>query len=74
MPAIIDRDPGWPAAHPEVMQSLARSRWFVSTCHAWTVLSIGVLLALRLGVGRAGVLGGARSAGVAGPQGLRTAR
>jgi hypothetical protein len=49
VPAIVDRDPAWPAAHPEVMQSLARSRWFVNTCYAWAALSIGVLLAVRLG-------------------------
>lgn len=49
VPAIVDRDPAWPAAHPEVMQSLARSRWFVNTCYVWAVLSIAVLLALRLG-------------------------
>ena len=50
VPAIVDRDPGWPAAHPEVMRSLARSRWFVSACYAWAALSIALLLALRLGV------------------------
>jgi hypothetical protein len=49
LPAIVDRDPAWPAAHPQVMQSLARSRWFVNTCYAWAVLSVGALLALRLG-------------------------
>jgi hypothetical protein len=49
VPAILDRDPAWPAAHPEVMRSLAASRWFVNTCYAWAAFSIGVLLALRLG-------------------------
>jgi hypothetical protein len=49
VPAIIDRDPAWPATHPQVMDDLARSRWFLNTCYAWAALSIGVLLALRLG-------------------------
>jgi hypothetical protein len=48
-PAIVDRDPAWPAAHPAVMQALARSRWFVNTCYAWAAFSIALLLALRLG-------------------------
>ena len=48
-PAIVDRDPAWPAAHPGVMQALARSRWFVNTCYAWAAFSIALLLALRLG-------------------------
>ena len=48
-PAIVDRDPAWPAAHPGVTQALARSRWFVNTCYAWAAFSIALLLALRLG-------------------------
>ena len=48
-PAIVDRDPAWPAAHPAVMQALARSRWFVNICYAWAAFSIALLLALRLG-------------------------
>jgi hypothetical protein len=50
VPAIVDRDPAWPAAHPEIMRALARSRWFLNTFYAWAALSIGVLLALRLGL------------------------
>jgi hypothetical protein len=49
-PAIVDRDPAWPAAHPAVMQALARSRWFVDSCYAWAAFSIALFLALRLGV------------------------
>jgi hypothetical protein len=50
VPAIVDRDPAWPAAHADVMQSLARSRWFVTLCYAWALFSIGVLVAVRVGV------------------------
>lgn len=48
-PAILDRDPAWPAAHPEGMQALARSRWFVNACYAWAAFCIALLLACRLG-------------------------
>ncbi len=50
VPAIMDRDPAWPAAHPEAVQAIARSRWFVKTFYTWAALSIGVLLAVRLGI------------------------
>ena len=49
IPAIIDRDPAWPAAHPEVIAVIGRSRWFLHTFYAWTALSIGVLAAVRVG-------------------------
>ena len=50
VPAILDRDPEWPAKHPDVMIAVQRSRWFVSTFYAFAAVSIAVLLALQLGV------------------------
>jgi hypothetical protein len=48
VPAIVDRDPGWPAAHPAAMRALEQSRWFLRTFYAWTAVCLGVLLAARL--------------------------
>ena len=50
VPAILDRDPEWPAKHADVMVALQRSRWFVTTFYAFAAVSIAVLLALQLGV------------------------
>jgi hypothetical protein len=47
---IVDRDADWPAKHPDVMQSLLRSRWVLNTFYVYAALSIAVLSALRLGV------------------------
>jgi len=50
VPAMVDRNPAWPASHPERMRAIASSRWFLNTFYAWTVLSIGALLSQRLGL------------------------
>jgi hypothetical protein len=50
VPAILDRDPEWPAKHPAVMQSLLRSRAFLNVFYIYAALSIALLLALRLGL------------------------
>jgi hypothetical protein len=50
VPAILDRDPEWPAKHADVMAALRQSRWFVSTFYVFAAVSIAVLLALQLGV------------------------
>jgi hypothetical protein len=48
VPAIVDRDPDWPAAHPAAMRAIEQSRWFLNVFYAFTALCIGVLLAARL--------------------------
>ena len=50
VPAIVDRDPGWPAAHPDAIRGIERSRWFLNGFYAWTAVCVGVLLAARLEV------------------------
>jgi hypothetical protein len=49
VPAIVDRDPDWPAKHPAVMQGVLRSRAFLNMFYVYAAVSIAVLLALRLG-------------------------
>lgn len=48
VPAIVDRDPAWPAAHPEAIHAIKQSRWFVSVFYAWTAVCLGVLIAAWL--------------------------
>lgn len=48
VPMIVDRDPAWPAAHPNAMRALDRSRWFLTMLYAWTAAGVAVLLAARL--------------------------
>ena len=50
VPAIVDRDPDWPAAHPDVMRGIEQSRWFLNVFYAFAAVCIGVLLAARTGV------------------------
>ena len=44
VPAIVDRDPAWPAAHADAIRAIERSRWLVSTFYAWTAIGIGLLI------------------------------
>lgn len=46
--AIAERDPRWPAAHPDAMRALEQSRWFLNVFYAWTAVCIAVLAAARL--------------------------
>jgi len=48
-PAILDRNADWAAAHPDAMQRIERSRRFEKALRVCAIVSIGVLLAVRLG-------------------------
>ena len=45
---IADRNPGWSAAHPDIVLRLERSRWFLNTYYAFAAVSLAVLLAITL--------------------------
>jgi hypothetical protein len=47
---ITDRNPGWPAAHPDVVVQLERSRWFLNTYYAYAAASVAWLLTITLGI------------------------
>lgn len=47
-PAIVDRDPDWPAAHPGAMCAIEQSRWFLNVFYVYAAFSVSVLLAARL--------------------------
>lgn len=55
VPAIIDRNPDWAAAHPEPMRRIERSRWFENALRVFAVVGIAVLLAVRLGLVESGL-------------------
>lgn len=47
---IADRNPGWAAAHPDIVLRLERSRWFLNTYYVFAAASVAALLAITLGL------------------------
>ena len=48
VPMVMDRNADWAAANPEIMQRIARSRWFTNSCIAWGVVCVTLLLLVQL--------------------------
>lgn len=46
---IADRNPAWLAAHPHVVESIERSRWFLNTYYVYAAASVAALLLVELG-------------------------